>query len=57
MAELAATIGELGLDEVGAGVHRAFFVTRANQTVVMAAHPASPVVAPLRARGWSEPGL
>lgn len=40
-----------------AGFLRYFFVTRAEQTVVMTASRESPLAAALRGRkGWSEPG-
>lgn len=56
LSEVAAAIKEAG-GEAAAGIHRHFFVTRANQTVVMADSPESPIVGLLRrGGGWEEPG-
>lgn len=54
-AEVEAALVRLG-SPADAGLHRYFFVSRADQTVVMAAAPDAPLAALLRAgRGWSEP--
>lgn len=55
-AEIDQTLRELGSPD-HAGLHRYFFVSRANQTVVMAASGDSPIARALRSRsGWLEPG-
>jgi hypothetical protein len=51
---IIATVG----DSQKAGLHRYFFVSRANQTVVMTAAADTPLARALRsAGGWAEPGL
>ena len=53
--EVDELIRQLGTTEQ-AGLHRHFFVTRANQTVVMTLREDSPLAAALRRRpGWQEP--
>ncbi|HUE96058.1 MAG TPA: hypothetical protein VMN39_05335 [Longimicrobiaceae bacterium] len=53
--EVEALIEAIGSAEK-AGLHRQFFVTRANQTVVMTATADSPLALALRKRpGWQEP--
>ncbi len=47
---------ELGLDAEGAGLHRFFYVTRANQTLAMVRDADCPHALRLRDLGWSEPG-
>ena len=54
--EVRAAVERHGSAEA-AGLHRYFFVTRANQTVVMATGPDAPIVEELRASGgWETPG-
>jgi hypothetical protein len=54
-SEVEAAVREIGGAEA-AGLHRHFFVTRANQTVVLALSSDSRIVRLLRgARGWLEP--
>lgn len=46
-----------GIDREAAGYHRAFFVTRADQTVVMVTSREAPLAEALRGwPGWREPG-
>jgi hypothetical protein len=55
--EVEDAVRQIGSEEQ-AGVHRHFYVARANQTVVMTIDAASPLASRLRQeRGWSEPGL
>lgn len=57
LAEVDQAVRSLGSAEK-AGLHRHFFVTRANQTVVMAHAPDAPIATLLRERpGWKEPGV
>jgi hypothetical protein len=60
LAEVDAALAALaarGMDREGSGFRKAFFVTRADQTVVMVARRDAPLAAELRARaGWREPG-
>jgi hypothetical protein len=54
--EVAEAVSELGSPEL-AGLHRHFYVARANQTVVMTAGAEAPIAELLRGRkGWREPG-
>ncbi len=54
-AEVEALLARLGTPEE-AGLHRYFFVTRANQTVVMARDADAAIVRELRvAGGWESP--
>ena len=54
-AEVEAALREIGGAEA-AGLHRHLYVTRANQTVVIAAGPESQIVKVLRRwPGWLEP--
>jgi hypothetical protein len=55
--EVTSALRDLGMTAEAAGLHRALFVTRANQTVVMAKDANVPIAAALLARGWSAPGL
>ena len=60
LAEVDAALGRLaerGMDRAAACFEKAFFVTRANQTVVMVRDRDAPLAAELRALGgWAEPG-
>lgn len=57
LTEVDEAVRSLGSPEK-AGLHRHFFVTRANQTVVMAHSPDAPIATFLRDRpGWKEPGV
>jgi hypothetical protein len=60
LADVDAALGALaarGVDREAAGFRKAFFVTRADQTVVMVSDRDAPLAAELRARpGWREPG-
>jgi hypothetical protein len=48
---------ERGVEREAAGLYRAMYVTRADQTVVMTETRGSPLAEELRARGgWGEPG-
>jgi len=54
-AEVDALVRSLGSAQV-AGLHRHFYVTRADQTVVMTASPDSPLALELRKLpAWREP--
>lgn len=54
--EVEVAVRELGPPE-RSGLHRFFFVARANQTVVMTVDSESPLANLLRVRaGWMEPG-
>jgi hypothetical protein len=55
--EVTAAVRALGMTPEAAGLHRALFVTRANQTVVMVKDVDVPIAAALLARGWAAPGL
>jgi hypothetical protein len=53
--EVEDAVREAGSAEA-AGLHRHFFVSRADQTVVMATGDDAPIVRRLRSgRGWAEP--
>ncbi len=55
-AEVERVVRTLGSAEA-AGVHGHFFVQRADQTVVMALGPDSPISVALRGKpGWTAPG-
>jgi len=55
-AEIEALLRSLGSAE-HAGLHRHFYVIRANQTVVMTRGSDTPLAEALRLRpGWREPG-
>lgn len=55
LAEVRTTLEACG-PAASAGLHRYFYVTRADQTVVMAADAGAPIALELRRRGgWSEP--
>jgi hypothetical protein len=54
--EVDFALRDLGTSPEEAGLHRYFFVTRANQTVVMARAAHVPIAHALRERGWDEPG-
>lgn len=55
LAEVQTTLEACG-PAASAGLHRSFYVTRADQTVVMAADAQAPIALELRRRGgWSEP--
>ena len=46
-----------GMPDGKGGLHRYFYVSRANQTVVMTMSASSPIADALRRRdGWREPG-
>lgn len=46
-----------GINREAAGMHKAMYVTRADQTVLMVASSGSALAGELRGRaGWSEPG-
>jgi hypothetical protein len=45
-----------GLTPEAAGIHRLMYVTRANQTLLMARDDAAPIVPLLLDRGWEAPG-
>ncbi len=49
-------LAEQRLSREAAGVHRLLYVTRADQTVLMAHDEHAPVVPLLLARGWDAPG-
>lgn len=54
-AEVAELIREIG-SEAKAGLHRCFYVTRAQQTVVMVTEPDAELARRLAGRkGWSAP--
>jgi hypothetical protein len=54
-AEVEAAARRLG-DASGAGLHRHYYVSRANQTVVMATGPEAPITRLLlEASGWKAP--
>ncbi|MQA89628.1 MAG: hypothetical protein GEU90_05270 [Gemmatimonas sp.] len=54
-AEIEEAVKALGTRE-NAGLHRYYYVKRANQTVVMASGVDSPIARVLRERaGWKEP--
>lgn len=56
LADVDRALRDLGSAK-SAGLHRSFFVSRANQTVVMAISGDSPIANALRAqKGWLEPG-
>ena len=56
LLEVDGVVREIGSADL-AGLHRSFFVSRADQTVVMAESGDSPISVALRARdGWKEPG-
>jgi hypothetical protein len=47
-----------GMRDGKGGLYRYFYVTRANQTVVMTESTTSPLAEALRSRGgWREPGM
>ena len=55
LREVNDALRSIGTPE-SAGLYRHFFVTRANQTVVMTTGPEAPLAAALRRRpGWREP--
>jgi hypothetical protein len=55
-AEIEALVQQIGSAEA-AGLHRCYFVSRANQTVVMTTDAAAPIARHLRHHhGWIEPG-
>ena len=55
-AEIDRLVRTLAQTAEGAGLHKIFYVAKANQTVVMATARDAPLAAALRARpGWSEP--
>lgn len=55
LAVIEREVSRLGSREA-AGLHRYFFVSRANQTVVMATHADAPIARALRALpDWDEP--
>lgn len=60
LAEVDAALAALaarGIDRAASGFRKAFFVTRADQTVVTVAARESALAAELRAlAGWREPG-
>jgi len=60
LAEVDAALADLaarGVDREAAGFRKAFFVTRADQTVVMVRSRQDPLADALRRRpGWREPG-
>jgi hypothetical protein len=54
--EVESALRDLG-SPARAGLHRYFYVSRANQTVVMTLAPDAPLAVRLRkVAGWSEPG-
>ena len=54
--EIERIVARVG-DSQRAGLHRYFYVSRANQTVVMTATVDAPLAQALRlAGGWAEPG-
>lgn len=55
-AEVESALRGLGMSREEAGLHRLLFVTRANQTVVMARDAEAPIAALLLDRGWAAPG-
>ena len=59
-AEVDAALARLetrGISGEAAGYHKHFFVTRADQTVLMVSEPDAPLAAELRGKpGWREPG-
>ena len=54
LAEVDASLALLG-GAVAAGLHRMFYVERADQTVVMVTARDVPLADALRGRGWAEP--
>ena len=55
LPDIERELARLGSPET-AGLHRHFFVSRANQTVVMATRADAPIAVALRALpGWDEP--
>jgi hypothetical protein len=60
LAEVDAALAALaarGVDREASGFRKAFFVTRADQTVVMVSGRDTPLAGELRGRsGWREPG-
>lgn len=54
MPEVDASLALLG-GAVAAGLHRVFYVERADQTVVMVTARDVPLADALRSRGWAEP--
>lgn len=55
--EVEEVLREIGASAEEAGLERSIFVTRANQTVVLARASEASIAQALRARpGWSEPG-
>jgi hypothetical protein len=60
LSEVDAALGALaarGIDRESSGFRKAFFVTRADQTVVTVTDRDAPLAAELRGRpGWREPG-
>jgi hypothetical protein len=60
LAEVDAALASLasrGVDRESSGFRKAFFVTRADQTVVTVRSREAPLAAELRSRaGWREPG-
>ena len=54
--EVDRLVSEIGPTPAAAGLHKYFYVARADQTVVMAKGRDGPLAAALRARhGWTEP--
>ncbi len=55
LSDIEREVARLGSREA-AGLHRYFYVSRANQTVVMATHADAPIARALRAHpAWDEP--
>lgn len=55
LSDIEREVSRLGSREA-AGLHRYFYVSRANQTVVMATHADAPIAKALRALpAWDEP--
>ena len=56
LAEVEAVLRELGVRPEEGGLHRSFFVTKADQTVVTTTTEGAPLARALRSRpGWTEP--
>lgn len=54
-SEVDVAARELGISAASAGLHKAIYAARADQTVVLVTSRDSPLAAALRGRGWAEP--